>query len=792
MPADTAPVAPSSNPRRAARELFLISALILFLELACIRWFPAHILFLTFFTNTVLLACFLGMSLGCLAAGHKRNYLAATPAWLALAVAAAHAVEHQMSGARAPVSLGDQTASPQEVFFGAGPGSADVAGFVLPLEVVGGFFFLVIALAMVGPGQVLGRTLGRVPNRVRAYTLNILGSVVGIVLFALCSWQQLPPLAWFLPVVIGLAYFLFERPWNFNLVFRYVLLGLVLFGVNVRSGILQQSGKAREYFWSPYYRIDYEPAPDRRIGVNLISHQSMVSHTSTEAPAYALPHLVHRDAQRAAGEQPHPFEDVLVIGAGSGNDVSRALQFGARRVDAVEIDPVIQRLGARDHPDRPYQDPRVHVHLDDGRNFLATTDRQYDLIVYALVDSLVLHSSYSNIRLESYLFTRQAFEDVRRRLKPGGQFAMYNYYRQGWIVARIKQGLVEAFGENPLVLTMPYLQAVQPEVFSDGFTAFFAGPGTRQIEAAFRKRGDFWLNAATAPSPESPDGFGPPPADARSAWHRFGPAEVVPPADPLCTATDDWPFLYLRGPMVPALSLRGAAVMGGLALVLLLVFAPRRQQSTKGPALGWRMFCLGAGFMLVETKAVVHMALLFGSTWMVNSVVFFAVLVMILAANLFVMAFRPQRLWPYYAGLFVSLALNAAVPLEVFLGLGRSLQVAGSCLLVFAPILFAGVIFAASFARSGQPDRSFGANIAGAMVGGLAEYTSMLLGFQHLVLVALGLYALSVFSCGERPDEPEAPKETTNNTNTTNQENAEHKADAEKAPQAAVVLPTGG
>src|SRR5262249_61404941 len=115
--------------------------------------------------------------------------------------------------------------------------------------------------------------------------------------------------------------------------------------------------------------------------------------------------------------------DVLIIGAGSGNDVSRALQWGARHIDAVEIDPVIQRLGDRDHPNRPYQDPRVTVHLDDGRNFLRSTDRQYDLIIYALVDSLVLHSGYSNIRLESYLFTRQAFEDLRKRLRPGGLFA---------------------------------------------------------------------------------------------------------------------------------------------------------------------------------------------------------------------------------------------------------------------------------------------------------------------------------------------------------------------------------
>ena len=53
--------------------------LILFLELSCIRWFPAHVLFLTFFTNTMLLACFLGMSVGCLAAGRRQDYLVWTP-----------------------------------------------------------------------------------------------------------------------------------------------------------------------------------------------------------------------------------------------------------------------------------------------------------------------------------------------------------------------------------------------------------------------------------------------------------------------------------------------------------------------------------------------------------------------------------------------------------------------------------------------------------------------------------------------------------------------------------------
>jgi SAM-dependent methyltransferase len=431
---------------------------------------------------------------------------------------------------------------------------------------------------------------------------------------------------------------------------------------------------------------------------------------------------------------------VLIIGAGSGNDVSRALQWGARRIDAVEIDPVILRLGLRDHPDHPYQDARVVRHLDDGRNFLRATDQRYDLIVYALVDSLVLHSSYSNIRLESYLFTRQAFADVRRHLKPGGQFVMYNYFRQGWIVSRIHQALTETFGAEPLVLTLPYQATIWPESMS-GFTMLVAG-STDRLQSAFQAHPEYWLPADHAPGPDSPNGFEQPRAEEGDRWIRFGLAALVYP-EKLRTATDDWPFLYLRRPMIPDLSLRGMAIMGGLALLLLFLFLPKAQNGKSRFAFDGRMFFLGAGFMLVETKAVVHMALLFGSTWMVNTIVFLAVLMMILAANLFVLRVRPKSLALYYAGLLATLGLNSLVPLDAFLGLNRALQILGSCLLVFTPILFAGVIFAIAFARSTEPDRDFGANIAGAICGGLTEYSSMLLGFQHLMLVAVVFYSLS-------------------------------------------------
>jgi SAM-dependent methyltransferase len=735
-------------------ELFLISALILFLELACIRWFPAHVLFLTFFTNIVLLASFLGMSLGCLAASHRRNYLVWTPIVLALTLVAAFMVEEYRH--RMGVGVGNQ-ASPQMIFFGTEYAADDVAQFVVPIEVLGAFFFVAIALVFVGPGQVLGRALRAVPNRIRAYTLNIAGSLAGIALFALCSWLQLSPMWWFGFATLLISYWLFDQARVRTITQVAALVVIIIVALHTTGEYVPRAAQAAEHFWSPYYRIDYmyTGRQARSITVNLIGHQSMNSRTGP-VPAYALPHLLNRDAGG------RPFENVLIIGAGSGNDVSRALQWGATHVDAVEIDPVINRLGRQYHPDRPFADPRVRVILDDGRNVLRGSEsKKYDLVIYALVDSLVLHSSFSNIRLESYLFTRQAFQDVHRVLKPGGTFVMYNYFRQGWLVSRLDGGLQEVFGRgNSLVMTLPLTRRIEPDVATPHvFTVFFAG-NTAPLRQAFATQPEFWLPNDAAPAPSSHNGFttpdsaerarlnGPAASSDPTGWQRFALATLVPPDEPLRMASDDWPFLYLREPMIPSLNIRSMLMMATLAVLLIVIclkLAPPANsgRATPGTWFDAPMFFLGAGFMLIETKAVVHMALLFGSTWMVNSVVFFAVLLMILAANVFVLRVKPAKLWPYYAGLIAALVLNGLVPLDWFLNLSRTPQVIGASAMVFAPILFAAVIFAVAFSRTASPDRAFGFNIAGAILGGLAENLSMLLGFQYLMLVAILFYALS-------------------------------------------------
>jgi SAM-dependent methyltransferase len=626
------------------------------------------------------------------------------------------------------LEVGANKTSPQMVYFGAEARIGDVANFILPIEVVIGVFFLLIAGATIGLGQVTGRLFAAVSSGLEGYLLNIGGSLAGVLLFAACSWW-LGPVWWFALVAAGLVYFLLrEKPvrrWAVALASAVPL--LVAAPDLVSAGAIRKSFP--QEFWSPYYRVNYSP-DSRTIVVNLLGHQNMTSR-SDPSPAYALPYLLNRDS---GGPE---FRDILVVGAGSGNDVSRALQWASRaRIDAVEIDPVIGDLGRRDHPDRPYQDPRVTLHLNDGRNFLRSTPKHYDLIVFALVDSLVLHSSVSNLRLESYLFTREALEDVRRRLRPGGLFVMYNYFRQGWIVARLSKTLAEVFGTAPLVLTMPPQDRIAASQKADRFTMLLEGERAAAIAGAFRRRGEYAV--ASPPSPASPDGFH---LAADPKAFRFYPAEVEIPSD-LRPAQDAWPFLYLRNPMIPDLSWRGVGVLGAVSFGLLAVFGWRPGRGQVG-GLGMTMLLLGAGFMLLETKAVVHMALVFGGTWVVNTVVFSAVLVMILLANLWVLRRKPRRLAPFYAALVLALILNIAVPLDAFLGLPPLLQGAAAGALVLSPVLCAGVIFSTLFAAAESPEQALAYNTAGAILGGLAESASLLVGFQWLLALAGVIYLAS-------------------------------------------------
>jgi SAM-dependent methyltransferase len=419
------------------------------------------------------------------------------------------------------------------------------------------------------------------------------------------------------------------------------------------------------------------------VSVNGVPHQSITSAAEREGsqPQYTLAY------DRLRG---NPLGNVLIIGAGTGSDVAIALRRDARHVDAVEIDPRIAQIGRERNADRPYDDPRVDLHIDDGRAFLGSTDRKYDLILFALPDSLTLVSGASSLRLESYLFTEEALRTAREHLTPEGGFAMYNHYREPWLIGRLARTVADAYGHQPCVDLVT--EAGQQAVLSVALD-----------EADQRCDPTATATAAAGPAP----------------------------------ATDGRPFLYLRPGSVPRLYL--------LTLVAILLVSLLAVRVVAGPVRQMRpyadLFLLGAGFMLLETKSVTTFALLFGTTWIVNAIVFAGVLLAVLAAVEVTRQLRTPPIPVMYAVLGAGLLTAWLVPSSWLLSLPVPARLVAAATIAFLPIFAGNVVFAKRFASTVDPPTAFGANLLGAMVGGCLEYTAIRVGYPGLLVVAGVLYA---------------------------------------------------
>ncbi len=387
------------------------------------------------------------------------------------------------------------------------------------------------------------------------------------------------------------------------------------------------------------------------------------------------------------------FGNVLIIGAGSGTDVAVALAKGAQHVDAVEIDPAIQAIGVAQHPDQPYQDPRITQVNDDGRAFLRRTTSTYDLVIFALPDSLTLVSTSANLRLESFLFTVQAFQEVRSHLASNGVFVLYNYYRDDWLPTKIAGMLQDAFGTQPIA-----------KLYGGAAATLAVGPGI----------------------------------DAVAGHPPGGTVDAINLANAPQAATDDWPFLYLVQPYVAPYYLGALALI--LAFAAFMTWRAARGGGTSLRRFSPHFFLLGVAFLLLETRSLVTFSLLFGSTWIVNSLVFFAVLASVLAAVAINARFRIRNPVPLYAALLASILLAYVLPPASLLLEPVWLRYALAGLLAFAPVFFANLVFSHSFRDTWTADMAFASNLLGAMVGGAVEYLGLLTGYQALLLVVAGLY----------------------------------------------------
>jgi hypothetical protein len=692
---------PGALVRQPAAQLFLTSFLALYLELLCIRWMPAHVRFLSYFTNFILLASFLGLGVGILSA--RRATIALDPrAFPALLLGIAVMV----AVTKFEVRLG----SPGVLYYGAGEGGAFPRENYLVLPA--GFVLVTLLFACIG--RAIGSLIPAVSPPLRAYAWDIAGSLFGIAAFFVLSLTRQPPVVWFAGLSV-LGVLLAGTRW----LDRAVVLS-PLIATTVIAGVI-----GAPFYWSPYYKIGLTSTLEGRgyeLNVNDTGHQVMAPPELKE-PFYREPYDLF--GQRAFGR-------ALIIGAGSGSDTAVALAAGVAHVDAVEIDPVIAELGRQFHPSHPFSDPRVTVHIGDGRAFLRASRETFDLIIFALPDSLTLTSQFASLRLESFLFTEEAFRDARARLSPDGVIVLYNYYRQVWLLRKLAGMLETAFGSAPYVVS--YGGGGRAGVLVDGPRLASLLARSPEMARPYTER-----DPANGELAGDPDGFLLPVAGsgllARS--NAAGDPNLAVPALP----TDDWPLLYLRRHSLPVVYLLGLAMIAAIALLFLGTLVPA--QIRRG--FNRQMFWLGAAFLLLETRSLVTFALLFGSTWLVNSLVFFAILTSVMLAVLMTarLALRPSR-W-LFGALLGALVLGYALPTRALLDIGASpLRYAAASAVAFLPIFLANLVFAASFRLTGAAaDVAFASNLLGAMVGGMLEYGALLIGYRHLLLLVIGFYVLA-------------------------------------------------
>src|SRR5262245_56653437 len=676
-PAPAAPAAPVPRSRALLR-LFQASFSILFLELVLIRWVPSYMRLFGYFTNFVLLGSLLGAGIGIMTHRGSRLRLPSFPILLLALVAIVLWKQYTLN-----------LPSTEELFYGAAAHSSEENYWVIPL------IFGLVVLVFVPLGKELGALLASLPPLV-AYGVDIGGSLIGIAAFTTLSLLSLPPVWWF-AVFFLVGWSLVGKKW------RYLSIPAALL-------VLYCTWTAgRNDIWSPYYRITVQARTGGGsiISVNNIGHQEA-------SPGRFREGFYHR-AYELFG--PHAFKRVLIIGAGSGTDVSVALANGVVHVDSVEIDPRLYELGRQLHPDHPYADPRVSVHIDDGRAFLRKSQDRYDLIIFALTDSLRLTSSHAALRLESFLLTEESLRSARAHLSDQGLLVLYNYYRQDWSVEELAAMRNAALGKPPYVTVYGAWGRA---------AAIMTGPRLSSLPPGLATA--YQMPPATPPTPHAR-------IPALGAGLMAGDATLKP-------ASDDWPFFYLVKPGVSGVYLWAILVILVVAVAIGAVLVPAKAIRR----FDWHFFFLGAAFMLLETRSLVTFALLFGTTWMVNALVFFAILSSVLAAVLMNARLKLRRVGWLYAVLFALLALNYAIPVRALLDIGSStVRYLLASVFAFAPIFVANVVFSRSFRDTAEADTAFASNLLGIAVGGVVEYAALATGTQALLIPVMAFYAAALF-----------------------------------------------
>ena len=337
-------------PRRLW-DLLIASFGALFFEMILVRWLPTTIYYLGYYKNCILFATFLGFGCG---AATRRGVDRALPYFgLSIAAMVLGAVLTEQYTQIVPFELGE---------FVWPKVRADSSGVVVPFLIPLLLVFAVSALLMMPLGRLVGKYLEAFPP-ITAYSINIAASLFGVVSFLVLSYLGFEPAIWFTIATIPVLYFVRTNRLH---------LGCTLAGLLITVGILEFAHAPRE-FWSPYSKITLSDAlpgvNSRLLSTNNNGHQvlydllpeRLASRGESANPIWDLART-RQYMYESAYAVVHP-RSVLIVGGGTGNETAAALRRGVERVDVVEIDPTIIRLGRIYHPERPIAIPACELSM---------------------------------------------------------------------------------------------------------------------------------------------------------------------------------------------------------------------------------------------------------------------------------------------------------------------------------------------------------------------------------------------------------------------------------------------
>lgn len=666
--------------------IIISSAAILFLELSIIRIHGGYVQVLALLKNLSLLSCFLGLGVGFVLRGSKFFSLPTLPLLL-LAQLGFLKCLYTTDVYR---SLGNPFADEAMV------GLASVSGFDSALVIVVVIvIFTLNALTFAPLGSLSGSLMERLEGPI-GYRYNLFGSIIGICIFNLLSFMWLGGAFW--PLVFTLFMAPFFMGWNVVALVSFTLLSFSVLIVDHSSQL-----RVRRVY-TPYQTLELlnDSQGGGELSSNSLYYQRLMD-LSDQAIAK------NPQATQVRGYYDLPFrllgsaDSVLIVGSGAGNDVAAALRSEIKSIRAVEIDPVILKIGESYHPEKPYSSKQVEAEVTDARAYMKRSKERFDGIVYGLLDSHALLSGRnSGLRLDSYVYTVEAFREARALLKERGLLVLSFVYMSKETGRKLFLMLSEAFdGQQPTVIRTAH----------DSSISFIAGRALSESERS-----------------------------ALGDYSEIG-EELADASIKADVSTDDWPYFYMPRKVYP---LSYLWLWGPLLLISVALFRPalRRRESN----FDWCAFFLGASFMLIETKAFTELALVWGSTFAVTTFVLLFVLILGVVSNEIVLGRLNVSPRLSFSLLFVSLIAGYGLTFVSLAEVPLWLEGAIRGLIITLPLLFAGICFSNRLERGKNVRGTMAANLLGAILGGILEYTSMVSGFRFLYVIAFLIYGLAFLS----------------------------------------------